>query len=122
MKEVYYYYLIMIATFLAAFSFIPILFKIQQLQISNNIPYVSLIGFLISYILLLFIVIMKKYYIHTFIYLVGIICIIMIIFLKRLYDTNNINQITENIHKKTYNVKNIDSKITNINQLKNMLS
>ena len=81
-----YYYLILFATFLFSFSFIPLVFEIIQQKITLNIPYVSLICMFLSFLIYLFITINRKYYIHLFFYLVGLISISIIIFLKRKYD------------------------------------
>lgn len=85
-----YYYVILFATFLFSFSFIPILFEIIQQRITSNIPYISLICMIISFLIYLFIAIDRKYYIHLFFYLIGLICVSIILFLKKKYDKNNI--------------------------------
>ena len=85
-----YYYLILFAIFLFSFSFIPILYEIIQQKITSNIPYISLIFLIISYLIFIFITIQREYYIHLFFYLIGIISIITILFLKKSYDKNNI--------------------------------
>lgn len=84
-----YYYLILFAIFMISFSFIPLVFEILQQRITSNIPYVSLICILISFLIYLFIAINRNYYIHSFFYLIGLICISIIIFLKREYDNTN---------------------------------
>lgn len=84
-----YYYLILFATFLLTFSFIPIVFEIINQKITSNIPYVSLIFMMISFLIFLFITIDRKYYIHIFFYLISLISISIILFLKRNYDKNN---------------------------------
>ena len=65
-----YYYLILFATLLITFSLIPIVFEIIEQKITSNIPYVSLICMLISFLIYLFITIHRKYYIHVFFYLI----------------------------------------------------
>ena len=87
------YYLVLAANFLFNFAFIPLLFEILQQKTTSNIPYVSLICFLISQLLFLFVVFYKDYYFHIFLYLVGFICIVSILFLKKFYDNKNIHVI-----------------------------
>jgi uncharacterized protein with PQ loop repeat len=90
-----YYYLILFATLLITFSLIPIVFEIIEQKITYNIPYVSLICMLISFLIYLFITIHRKYYIHVFFYLIGFICVSIILFLKKKFDKNNIDIIHE---------------------------
>jgi uncharacterized protein with PQ loop repeat len=85
-----YYYLILFATFLFSFSFIPIVFEIIEQKLTSNIPYVSLICMIIAFLIYLFITINRKYYVHIFFYLIGLISVSIILFLKRSYDKNNI--------------------------------
>lgn len=89
-----YYYLILFAILLFAFSLIPFVIEIIQQKITSNIPYISLISMLISFLIYLFITIQRRYYYHVFLYLICFICISIIIFLKRKYDKNiNSNEI-----------------------------
>jgi general stress protein CsbA len=60
--------------------------KINQQRITSNIPYLTLFLLLISFLLYLFVSISKGYFIHFFIYLIGIISISILFFLKRKYD------------------------------------
>ena len=85
-----YYYLILFATFLFSFSFIPIVFEIVEQKLTSNIPYVSLICMIVAFLIYLFITINRKYYVHIFFYLIGLISVSTILFLKRSYDKNNI--------------------------------
>jgi uncharacterized protein with PQ loop repeat len=66
-----YYYLILFAIFLLTFSFVPIVFEIINQKITSNIPYVSLIFMIISFLIFLFITIDRKYYIHIFFYMIS---------------------------------------------------
>jgi len=88
-----YYYIILFATFLTSFSFIPIIFEVYQQKIMSNIPYISLILIFITFLIYLFVAITKKYYIHLFFYLIGLLSISILIFLKIKYDNNNSIQI-----------------------------
>jgi uncharacterized protein with PQ loop repeat len=87
------YYLIVAAVFLFNFAFIPLLFEVLQQRQTSNIPYVSLFCFLIAQAIYLFIVFFRNYHLHTFIYLVGFICVSALIFLKHFYDKKNIHVI-----------------------------
>jgi len=84
-----YYYLILFAIFLLTFSFVPIVFEIINQKITSNIPYISLIFMIISFLIFLFITINRGYYIHIFFYLISLISISIILFLKKNYDKNN---------------------------------
>lgn len=85
-----YYYLILFAIFLFSFSLIPLVFEVLNQKLTSNIPYVTLIFILISFLIYLFIAINRKYYIHILFYLIGLICTSILLFLKRKYDINNI--------------------------------
>jgi uncharacterized protein with PQ loop repeat len=88
--KTFYYYIILFATFLFTMGFIPILFEILQQKITSNIPYISLIFILLSYLIYLFIAINRKYFFHSIIYLIGIITISTIMFLKKKYGNKNV--------------------------------
>jgi len=85
-----YYYLIMFATLLFTFSFVPIVFEILQQKITSNIPYISLFSLLFTFLIFLFIGIIKEYYIHSLFYCIGLLSIIIILFLKKFYDNKSI--------------------------------
>jgi uncharacterized protein with PQ loop repeat len=85
-----YYYLIMFATLLFTFSFIPMVFEILQQKITSNIPYISLFSLLISLLIFLFIGIIKEYYIHSIFYSIGLLSVIILCFLKKSYDSKSI--------------------------------
>jgi uncharacterized protein with PQ loop repeat len=85
-----YYYLIMFATLLFTFAFVPIVFEILQQKITSNIPYISLFSFLISFLIFLFIAIIKEYYIHSIFYSIGLLSVIILCFLKKSYDNKSI--------------------------------
>jgi len=85
-----YYYLIMFATLLFTFSFIPMVFEILQQKITSNIPYISLFSLLISLLIFLFISIIKEYYIHSIFYSIGLLSVIILCFLKKSYDDKSI--------------------------------
>ena len=86
-----YYYLILFATFIFAFSLIPIVFQIMQQKITSNIPYVSLICIIIGFLIYLYIAISRFYIVHIFIYTLGLLCVSIILFLKTKFDNNNIS-------------------------------
>ena len=81
-----YYYILLFASFLFIFAFIPFVFEINQQRITSNIPYLTLFLLLISFLLYLFVSISKGYFVHFFLYLIGIISISILFFLKRKYD------------------------------------
>ena len=85
-----YYYLIMFATLLFTFSFVPMVFEILQQKITSNIPYISLFSLLISLLIFLFIAIIKSYYIHSIFYSIGLLSVIIMCFLKKSYDSKSI--------------------------------
>ena len=86
-----YYYLILFSIFLFTFSLIPILFEIIQQKVTSNLPYISLICMFLSFIILLFVTISRKYYFHIFFYSICLISISIIIFLKKNYDKTDYN-------------------------------
>jgi len=92
------YYIIITATFLLNFSFIPLLLEVLQQRNMSSIPYITLICMLISQILLLFVVFYREYYYHIGIYLVGFICISTLLFLKPGYDNKNTQTVNNNIY------------------------
>ena len=85
-----YYYLILFSTFLLCFSLIPFTFEIIQQKLTSNIPYITLICILISFIILLFVTISRRYYIHIFLYLIAFSCVFTILFFKKKFDKNNV--------------------------------
>jgi len=87
----FYYYIILFATFLFTIGFIPIVFEILQQKTISIIPYISLIFIIISYIIYLFIAISRKYFFHSIIYLIGLIAISILLFLKKKYENKNKN-------------------------------
>lgn len=88
-----YYYIILFAIFLTSFSFIPIIYEIYQQKIISNIPFISLILLLVTYLIYLFVAITKKYYVHLFFYLVGLFSILLLIYFKFKYNNDNTIQI-----------------------------
>ena len=83
-----YYYLILFATFLLNFALIPLVFQIIDEKNCSAIPYSTIISFMVAILIYLFIVIERKYYIHIFFYLIGLISLSVILFLKRKYYIN----------------------------------
>jgi uncharacterized protein with PQ loop repeat len=88
-KKTIYYYILVFASILVSFSFIPLIFEIIQQKITSNIPYFSLYLLLIAYIIYCFVCIIKQYYFHLFIYTVGLLSVSLLIYLKMKYDNNN---------------------------------
>jgi uncharacterized protein with PQ loop repeat len=92
-----YYYLIMFATLLFTFSFVPMVFEILQQKITSNIPYISLFSLLLALLIFLFIAIIKSYYIHAIFYSIGLLSVIIICFLKKSYDSKSIKMLVNEI-------------------------
>tara|TARA_Y200000002_G_scaffold370788_2_gene366713 strand:- start:277 stop:603 length:327 start_codon:yes stop_codon:yes gene_type:complete len=92
------YYIIVAATFLLNFAYVPLLLEVLQQRNLNNIPYLTIILILISQILLLFVVFYRSYYYHVFIYLVGFVCVAALLFLKPIYQDKNTQVINKNIY------------------------
>ncbi len=104
MSNSIYYNLIILATIIAIFSLVPIIYEIIQQKITSNLPYISLVLIAITFLIYMYISITKGYYLHLFFYTFGLLCIFIIIFFKRMYDSKNIiiHKSVENIYK--YNV------------------
>ena len=86
MNGSFYYYILLFATFLITFSFVPLLFEIVKTKIAINIPYSSLLLALFSLSIFMFVSLSKKYYFHLLFYLIGFISLFIVIFLKKSYD------------------------------------
>ncbi len=85
------YYTILLSTFLITFSFVPLTYEIVMSKMTRNIPYISIFGFFVSFVLVLLIAIMRGYYIHVFLYLVVIISLIIIVMNKLKYDDKDVS-------------------------------
>jgi hypothetical protein len=103
-----YYNLIILATILSIFSLVPFIYEIIQQKITSNIPYVSLFCISFTFIIFMYISISKGYFLHLFLYTFGLLCIFIIIFFKRKYDSKNIviHKSIENIYKHKINDEN----------------
>ncbi len=77
MSSEVYYYLIMIATLLFTFGFVPIVLD------GIKLPLTALICFLLSFLIYLFISFIKKYYIHSVFYIIGLLAIMTLIFISK---------------------------------------
>ena len=84
-----YYYIILFAIFLSSFSLIPLTFEVITQKLTSNIPYSTLICMLLSVLIMLFVTINRKYYMHILLYAICLICLSIILFYKREYDNNN---------------------------------
>jgi uncharacterized membrane protein YoaK (UPF0700 family) len=98
-KKKNFYNLIIFATIISIFSLVPILYQIILQKITSNIPYISLILIFIALFIFMYISLIKQYYMHLFFYTFGLLCISIIIYLKRKYDDNNIT-----LHKMINNI------------------
>ena len=94
------YYLIVTATFLLNIAFIPLLFEVLQHRNMSNIPYLTLGCILAAQALFLCVVLLRSYYYHVFIYLIGFICVSALLFLKSGMDNQNTQVINKNIYNK----------------------
>jgi uncharacterized protein with PQ loop repeat len=86
MNHSFYYYILLFATFILTFSFVPLLFEIIKTKITINIPYSSLLLALLSLTIFMFVSISKKYYFHLLFYIIGFISLFIIAFFKKTYD------------------------------------
>lgn len=91
MQDKIYYYLILFSIVLISFSFISLLVEVNTVKVTNNIPYIFIIFFIISYSILIAITIIKKYIIHTIFYALILLCLIILIILKYKFDQTNIS-------------------------------
>ena len=85
-EKTIYYYLILFAIFISSISYIPFTYYIIQEKYTGHIPYIFLIGMFISYSIYLFITIDRLYYIHIALYMIPLICLSILLFIKRKYD------------------------------------
>jgi len=89
MDKIILTYLTLFAIFITNFAFIPLVFEVIQQKFTSNIPYLTIILLICAQIIFLFIVIYKTYYYHVFIYVTGLICLSILLFLKKYYDKKN---------------------------------
>lgn len=87
------YYLILLSNFLLSIAFIPLIYEVYDIQLMRNIPYITLLCLAVGFLLLLFVSIVKQYWIHTFIYFIGFFSICVLLFLKKEYDEKIKNKI-----------------------------
>ena len=89
MDKIIFTSLLLFANFIINFSLIPLVFEVIQQKFTSNIPYLTIILLLCSQLIFLFVVIYKKYYFHVFIYVTGLLCSCILLFLKKYYDKKN---------------------------------
>ena len=89
MDKTIFYHLILFSNFIINFSLIPLVFEVIQQKYTTNIPYSSILLLLIAQLIFLFVVLYKKYYFLVFIYVTGLICSCILLFLKKYYDKKN---------------------------------
>lgn len=89
MDKTIFYQLILFSNFIINFSLIPLVFEVIQQKYTTNIPYSSILLLLLAQIIFLFVVLYKKYYFLVFIYVTGLICSCILLFLKKYYDKKN---------------------------------
>ena len=81
------YYLILLATILKSFSYIPLIYSIENTSISKNIPYQMLYMDFIAAIILLVISFQRNFLFHVFLFIIYLLSILAIFFQK--YNSNN---------------------------------
>ena len=89
MDKIIITYLLLFANFIMNFALIPLVFEVIQQKFTSNIPYLTIILLMCAQIIFLFVVIYKNYFFHVFIYVTGLICSCIILFLKKYYDKKN---------------------------------
>ena len=89
MDKLIFTYLILFANFITNFAFIPLVFEVIQQKFTNNIPYLTIALLICAQLIFLFVVIYKGYYFHVFMYVTGLICSCILLFLKKYYDKKN---------------------------------
>ena len=85
-----YYYIILLANLLVVLALIPVTFQIIQQKITSNIPYSSLIFMVIAFLIYLFVSINRLYPFHIFIYFIGLLCVSIVLFLKKNYNVHRV--------------------------------
>ncbi len=78
-----YYYAILFAILLNTFGFVSIFYHTLKTKNTESIPFISLIAFAISILILLFIAFVRKYPIHLIFYILTLVCIMGILNTKR---------------------------------------
>jgi len=84
-----YYYLILLSNFLFSIGIAFLAYFIYISKITNNISFYALILFLISYLIIMFIAMKRKYWTHFIIYLIGFLSTLYILYLKNKYDNES---------------------------------
>jgi hypothetical protein len=80
------YYIILLSNFLFSIAFIPLVFEVSNIQIMRNIPYWTLVPLALAFFMLLFVAVVKQYWVHAFIYFIGFFSICTLLFFKKEYD------------------------------------
>ncbi len=91
-QSVKYDYLLLGANFLLCFSMLPLVYQSTITRTTYNIPYSTLIGLTIAFVVFLIVTFMKNYWLHVFIYGVGLISCIIIIMNKKIFDKNTVKE------------------------------
>ncbi len=85
-----YYTLLLFANFLIVFSMIPLVYETSLLKMTLNIPFFTLVCLGIAFIIFTFISFIRGYWVHMFIYIIAVICVIILFINKQKYDGKNI--------------------------------
>ena len=81
------YYSILLATILKSFSYIPLIYSIENTNISQNIPYNMLYMDFLAAIILLVISFQRNFLFHVFLFIIYLLSILVIFYKK--YNSNN---------------------------------
>ena len=85
-----YYTLLLFSNFLIVFSMIPLVYETSLLKMTLNIPFFTLVCLGVAFIIFTFISFIRGYWVHMFIYIIAIICVIILFINKQKYDGKNI--------------------------------
>ncbi len=86
-----YYSMLLFANFLICFSVIPLVYETTMLKMTINIPFFSLVCLGVAFIIFMTVSVLRKYWIHVFIYTIAFISVIILFMNKIQYDKNNMN-------------------------------
>ncbi len=85
-----YYSMLLFANFLICFSVMPLVYETSMLKMTINIPFFSLVCLGVAFIIFTIVSILRKYWVHVFIYFIAFIGIIILFVNKIQYDKNNL--------------------------------
>ncbi len=86
-----YYSMLLFANFLICFSVIPLVYETTMLKMTINIPFFSLVCLGVAFIIFMAVSVLRKYWVHVFIYTIAFVGVIILFMNKIQYDKNNLN-------------------------------